>query len=159
MRTLIGDIKECEGKEVELAGFVHARRDHGKLIFIDLRDRTGLVQVVFVPAMASGEASELRLEYVAQITGLVKKRPEFMVNDSPNGGYEIEAKSLKILSRAEALPIPVDDDGYAIDEETRLKYRYLDLRRQRLAGNLRLRDKVTMVVREYLHENGFLEVE
>jgi len=109
--------------------------------------------------MASGEASELRLEYVVQITGLVKKRPPNMVNDTPNGAYEIEAKSLKILSRAEALPIPVDTDGYEIDEEARMKYRYLDLRRERLAKNLRLRDKMTMVTREYLHENGFVEIE
>ncbi|OGY97873.1 MAG: hypothetical protein A2855_02255 [Candidatus Liptonbacteria bacterium RIFCSPHIGHO2_01_FULL_57_28] len=159
MRTLIGDIKDQEGQEIEMAGFVHARRDHGKLIFIDLRDRSGMVQVVFIPAMASGEASELRLEYVVQITGLVKKRPPNMVNDTPNGAYEIEAKSLKILSRAEALPIPVDTDGYEIDEEARMKYRYLDLRRERLAKNLRLRDKMTMVTREYLHENGFVEIE
>jgi aspartyl-tRNA synthetase len=159
MRTLIGDIKEHEGQEVELAGFVHARRDHGKLIFIDLRDRSGLAQVVFLPAMASAEASELRLEYVVKMTGLIKKRPPNMVNDTPNGAYEIEAKSLEILSRAEALPIPVDGDGYDIDEEARMKYRYLDIRRPRMAKNLRLRNKVTQLVREYLNGNDFVEVE
>lgn len=159
MRTLIGDIKEHEGEEVELAGFVHARRDHGKLIFIDLRDRSGLAQVVFLPAMASAEAGELRLEYVVKMTGLIKKRPPNMVNDTPNGAYEIEAKSLEILSRAEALPIPVDGDGYDIDEEARLKYRYLDLRRPRMAGNVAERHGVVMAIRRFLDGEKFYEVE
>ncbi len=158
MRTWIKDIAGQEGQEVELAGWVHARRDHGKIIFIDLRDRSGLVQVVFTPKVP--EASELRLEYVVKLTGLVKKRPASMVNpNQPNGSYEIEAKSLEILSPAEALPIPVDSDGYDINEESRLKYRYLDLRRERLTKNLLLRDKVTTLVREYLHQNDFVEIE
>ena len=82
-----------------------------------------------------------------------------MVNETPNGAYEIEAKSLKILSRAEALPIPVDGDGYDIDEGARMKYRYLDLRRPRLANNLRLRNKMAQDVRGYLNSNGFVEIE
>jgi aspartyl-tRNA synthetase len=157
-RTYIGDIKNCEGKEVELAGWVHARRDHGKIIFIDLRDHTGLVQVVFTPSLP--EAGELRLEYVLTLKGLVKKRPANMVNDKiPNGLYEFEAKELKIISRAEATPIPVDDDGYATNEEMRMKYRYLDLRRERMQKNLRLRSKVTLLAREFLTSQGFIEVE
>src|SRR6185436_531889 len=127
---------------------------------IDLRDRSGLVQVVFPPALAGGEAGGLRLEYVISLTGTVKKRPPNMVNpDQPNGAYEIGASSLRILSRAEALPIPVDDAGYEIDEEMRLKYRYLDLRRERMAKNLRLRNKVTVLAREYLNRNDFVEIE
>lgn len=158
MRTPIGEISKLEGEEVELAGWVHARRDHGKIIFIDLRDRTGLVQVVLTPKIK--EAPELRLEYVVKLAGAVKKRPLQMVNEKlPNGSYEVEASSLEILSRAEALPIPVDSDGYEVDEEMRLKYRYLDLRRERMMKNIFLRDKVATLVREYLHGQGFIEIE
>lgn len=158
MRTNIGDIEKHVGGEVELFGWVHARRDHGKLVFIDLRDRSGMVQVVFSPDVP--EAKDIRLEYVVKINGLVKKRPPKMVNDKePNGAYEIESKSLEIISAAEPLPIPVDTDGYEINEEQRLKYRYLDLRRERMQKNIRLRDKVTTLVREYLHKNDFVEIE
>lgn len=158
MRTHVEEIKDKIGQEVELCGWVHARRDHGKIIFIDLRDHTGLVQVVFTPSLP--EAGELRLEYVLKLTGLVKKRPASMVNDKVlNGDYEVEAKTLTIVSRAEALPIPVDNDGYETNEEMRMKYRYLDLRRERMQRNLRLRHKVTMLAREYLSSNGFIEVE
>jgi aspartyl-tRNA synthetase len=158
MRTWIQDVRNSEGKEVTLFGWVHARRDHGRLVFIDLRDRTGLVQVVFGPQIEA--AKELRLEYVVRIAGLVKKRPEKMVNaDTPNGAYEFEAKELEILSVAEALPLPVDTDGYDVDEEVRMKYRYLDLRRERLKNNLLLRNKVTQLVREYMKRNDFIEVE
>jgi aspartyl-tRNA synthetase len=158
MRTLVGDIIKKEGEEVELFGWVHARRDHGKLVFIDLRDRSGFVQVVFGPQVAN--ASELRLEYVVKITGEVKKRPPNMVNDKiPTGAYEIGASGLEILSVSESLPLPVDGDGYDIDEEVRMKYRYLDLRRERMKNNLLLRNKVTQIVRGYFAENGFVEVE
>lgn len=158
MRSLLEEIKDKEGQEVELAGFVHARRDHGKLVFIDLRDRSGKTQIVFLPNLP--DAKELRLEYVISLTGLVKKRPPNMVNEKePLGAYEIEARTLKILSRAEPLPIPVDTDGTEIEEEARLKYRYLDLRRDRMQKNLRLRHKVTTLVREYLNRQGFVEIE
>ncbi|HTY39683.1 MAG TPA: aspartate--tRNA ligase [Candidatus Paceibacterota bacterium] len=158
MRTLIGDIRDKEGKEVELYGWVHARRDHGKLVFIDLRDRSGFVQVVFGPQLE--DAKELRLEYVIGLKGIIKKRPPSMVNaDQPNGAYELEAKELTILNRAEALPIPVDGTGYDIDEETRIKYRYLDLRRARLQKNLVDRHRVVKFIRDFLDKEGFLEVE
>ncbi len=158
MRTWVNEIKEHEGKEVELLGWVHARRDHGKLVFIDIRDRSGIAQVVFGPAIAN--ASDLRLEYVVRVKGEVKKRPPAMVNDKvPTGHYEVSAKELEILSVAEALPLPTDTDGYDIDEEVRMKYRYLDLRRERMKNNLLLRDKVTTLVREYMHKNGFVEIE
>ncbi|MCL4530200.1 MAG: aspartate--tRNA ligase, partial [Chloroflexi bacterium] len=158
MRTNIADITGHEGKEVELYGWVHARRDHGKLVFIDLRDRSGLAQVVFGPSVAA--ASDLRLEYVICVKGEVKKRPPAMVNDKiPTGHYEVSAKELTILSVAEPLPFPVDDTGYEINEETRLAYRYLDLRRPRLTKNLILRDALISFIRGFLHEHGFLEIE
>lgn len=142
----------------ELMGWVHARRDHGKLVFIDLRDRSGLVQVVFGPGLK--EASELRLEYVVKIIGEVKKRPPNLLNDKlPTGSFEVAAKELEIISRAEALPISVDTDGYEINEETRLKYRYLDLRRERLTNNLIVRHKMVKFFRDYLSEKGFIEIE
>src|SRR3989338_612976 len=158
MRTSISEVKNSEGKELEFSGWVHGRRDHGKIIFIDLRDRTGLVQVVFTPQIK--DAQELRLEYVIKISGLVKKRPDNVVNDKLVNGYlEVEAKELQILSIAEALPMPVDSDGYEIDEEIRMKYRYLDLRRERMKNNLLLRHKVTNSVRQYLNEHNFVEIE
>ncbi len=158
MRTAVSDIVHKVGYEVELFGWVHARRDHGKLVFIDLRDRSGLVQVVFGPAVAG--ASDLRLEYVVRVKGEVKERPESMVNDAIlTGRFEVSAKELMILNPAEALPFPVDDAGYDINEEVRLKYRYLDLRRERLIKNILMRHKVIQFFRNYLTDRGFLEVE
>jgi len=158
MRTLASDTVKFEDKEVGLLGWVHARRDHGKLVFIDLRDRSGLVQVVFGPQVK--EAADLRLEYVISVSGTVKKRPEDMVNDKiPTGHFEVQAGKLEIINKAEALPISVDTDGYEIKEEMRLKYRYLDLRRERLKKNLIMRHKVTKFIRGFLSERGFIEVE
>jgi len=168
MRTFSADVVKKEGEEIEMLGWVQARRDHGKLVFIDIRDRSGIVQVVF-PAggrSASGggpsiaKAGDLRLEYLIKIRGLVKKRPVKMFNENiPTGQYEVQAKTLEILSKSEALPISVDGDGYEMDEEVRLKYRYLDLRRERMRDNILLRDKVCTLVREYLHKNDFVEIE
>lgn len=158
MRTAIGDIAKQLGNEVELYGWVNARRDHGRIIFIDLRDRSGLVQVVFTPEIKG--ASDLRLEYVIKVTGLVKERPANMVNpNTPNGKYEVEAKELEIISRAAEMPLPIDGDGYEIDENVRMKYRYLDLRRERMQRNLRLRHEVTRFIRNYLCDKGFWEIE
>jgi len=157
-RSSVADIIKSEGQDVELRGWVHARRDHGKLIFIDLRDRSGIAQVVFTSSIPG--ASGLRLEYVIRVSGLVKKRPPAMVNDKiPTGQLEVEAKELNVVNPAEALPIPVDTDGYEIDEEVRLKYRYLDLRRDRLKRNLTVRHEVVRFFREYLSGRGFIEVE
>ncbi len=158
MRTPISEIKNHIGEEVEFAGWVHARRDHGKLVFIDLRDRSGLAQVVFLPGLDA--AKDLRLEYVITMTGLVKERPANMVNaNEPNGAYEIEAKSLQILNASQPLPIPVDTDGTEINEDVRMKYRYLDLRRERLKKNLELRHRLIKSIRDFLDERGFYEVE
>ena len=164
-RTYTKDVINQEGQEIMLIGWVEARRDHGKLVFIDIRDRSGIVQVVFGPDVKNdaglpAQAGDLRLEYLIKINGLVKKRPAKMVNENiPTGAYEVQAKNLEILSKSEALPISVDGDGYEIDEEVRLKYRYLDLRRERLRNNILIRDKACVLIREYLHNNGFVEIE
>lgn len=158
MRTFATDIVNKEGVEVELMGWVHARRDHGKLVFIDLRDRSGLAQIVFGPEIK--EAGNLRLEYVIKVKGEVKKRPPEMVNEKlPTGRFEVKAGHLEIINTAEALPVSVDTDGYEINEEMRLKYRYLDLRRERLRNNLIIRHKVVKFFRDYLSALGFVEIE
>ncbi len=143
------------GEEVRLYGWVGTIRDHKKIVFIDLRDRTGIVQVV-----GGEEFKVLSTEDVVYIKGLVKKRPEKLVNPKlKTGTIEVEAKELKIISKALPLPIPVQGDGYDIDEERRLKYRYLDIRRPRMTRNLILKSKSTMFIRNYLAELGFLEIE
>ncbi|HVN26067.1 MAG TPA: aspartate--tRNA ligase [Candidatus Paceibacterota bacterium] len=158
MRIPIADIIQNEGKNVQLCGWVHARRDHGKLVFIDLRDRSGFAQVVFGPDVAA--ARDLRLEYVVKVTGTVKRRPPNMVNDKiQTGQFEVGATGLEILNAARELPIPVDSDGYDINEEKRLQYRYLDLRRERLKNNLTLRHRMIKFIRDFLDERGFLEIE
>ena len=162
MRILVKEILNKESQEVELAGFVNARRDHGKIIFIDLKDRSGIAQVVFTPQIGDFYklAENLRQGWVIKIRGLVKLRPKGMENpELLTGKYEIEAKSLEIVSRAEALPIEVDTDGYGINEEIRMKYRYLDLRRNRLTRNLKARAKVFKFIRDFLIEKDFIEVE
>jgi aspartyl-tRNA synthetase len=158
IRTSIGDIPAKEGEEVAVYGWVHARRDHGKLVFIDLRDRSGIAQIVLGPKIEG--ASDLRLEYVVKITGTVNKRPDNMVNEAlPTGHHEIFASGLEILNASSEMPLPVDTDGYDINEETRLKYRYLDLRRARLAGNIAFRHEAVRFIRTFLSERGFYEVE
>ncbi|HEX4104356.1 MAG TPA: aspartate--tRNA ligase [Candidatus Paceibacterota bacterium] len=158
MKIAVSEITQHEGEEVELTGWVHARRDHGKLLFIDLRDRSGLVQVVFGPKVEG--AADLRLEYVASVKGEVKKRPPAMVNDEmPTGHYEVSAAELKIINPSEALPFPVDGVGYEINEETRLTYRYLDIRRPRLKNNLVARHHIIKFIRDFLSERGFIEIE
>jgi aspartyl-tRNA synthetase len=160
MRTLIVDIPAAHGTEVMISGWVDARRDHGKIAFIDVRDYTGTVQVVLGGALP--EADKVRVEYVVSVRGTVKERPASMVNDTlPNrlGHYEIEASVLTILNASAALPLAVTTDGYEIGEEVRMKYRYLDLRRPRLQKNLRTRHAVLTFIRTFLTKQGFVEVE
>ena len=145
-----------------LMGWVDVRRDHGKLLFIDLRDRTGTAQVLFVAKEQElyAKANELRPEWVVQITGVVQKRPEGMKNpEIQTGDWEVRAEKLVVLSEAKTAPIPLDSDGRDIEEEMRLKYRYLDLRRQRMTRNIRLRHKATALVREFLDNQNFVEIE
>lgn len=162
MRILTGEIGEHEGKEVTLMGWVSVRRDHGKLIFIDLRDRKGLAQCVFFAKdkILFGQAEQLRPEWVIKITGDVSKRPEKLINpDMASGKWEIVVKNIEIISEAETPPIAIDSDGFEIGEESRLKYRYLDLRRPRLQNNLRMRHKISHFIRNYLTDDDFVEIE
>ncbi|MFA5099196.1 MAG: aspartate--tRNA ligase [Candidatus Paceibacterota bacterium] len=162
MRTLIKEIINKENQSVELMGWVDTRRDHGKLIFIDLRDRSGVCQVVFLPKPEElhGLADKLRSEWVVKLTGKVAKRPENMVNkEIKTGGFEIQAEGLEILNESEALPIGIDTDGYEIGDDSRMKYRYLDLRRGRLNKNIRVRAKIEKLIRDFLTEKEFIEIE
>ncbi|MBP9822501.1 MAG: aspartate--tRNA ligase [Candidatus Pacebacteria bacterium] len=161
-RTSIADIKDLVGETVDLAGWIHIRRDHGKLIFIDIRDRSGVAQVVFTPGNKEIHelASQLRSEWVVRIKGKVNARPEKMVNpEIPTGKVEIEPVELEILNKAETPPFPIDTDGKEIGEEHRMKYRYLDLRRSRMAKNMSVRHRLIKFIRDYLDDNGFYEIE
>ncbi|TSC74713.1 MAG: aspartyl-tRNA synthetase [Parcubacteria group bacterium Gr01-1014_44] len=162
MRTNIIETKNKIGEEVELFGWVGNRRDHGKIIFIDLRDRSGTVQVVFTPGNKEvyDLVNQLRAEWVVHIKGKVNARPEKMVNSElETGKVEIEPLALEIINEAETPPFPLNTDGLEIGEEARMKYRYLDLRRTRMLKNLMLRHKVSSLVREHLNKKGFIEVE
>ncbi|MCL4390285.1 MAG: aspartate--tRNA ligase [Patescibacteria group bacterium] len=155
-RTLIADTIEKVGETVLVKGWVQTRRDHGKIVFLDVRDRWGIVQVVATDEIAG----KINSEWVVEITGLVKKRPENLVNPNlATGTVEIEAKSIKVLAESETPPFPLDTEGLDIDEELRLKYRYLDLRRPRMKQNLLLRNKVVQKIRNYLLAKDFVEVE
>lgn len=156
--------KECIdqiGQTVNLAGWVNGRRDHGQLIFIDLRDTSGLVQIVVTKKSAGYQlAKETRPEWVITVSGKVQKRPDNMVNpDLETGAIEVSCVEIKILSRALTPPFDMTADTNKIDEETRLKYRYLDLRSPRLKKNLLLRQQFIAGVREYLTGAGFFEIE
>ncbi len=155
-----GEINESlNGQEIEVCGWVHRRRDHGGVIFIDLRDREGLLQVVFDPDRAAifAEAERIRSEFVLQVKGLVRPRPEGTVNPNMRTGQvEVLAHELKILNRSETPPFHHDEQA---NEDIRLKYRYLDLRRENMLGNLMLRHKVTVAMRNFLDGNGFVDVE
>ena len=161
-RTACGSLRTAQaGETVDLYGWVHRRRDHGGLIFIDLRDRSGLVQVTFAPANAEAYATagSLRLEYVLHVRGLVQKRPSGAENkELPTGEVEVEARSVEILNRAKTPPFAINEDS-AVDEQLRLRYRYLDLRRPSMADHLRLRHRVTKAIRDFLDTEGFTEVE
>jgi len=160
-RILVTKTKNKIGKRVKVAGWVNTKRSHGKIIFVDLRDRSGLVQVVFAPNSNSKELGKgLKPEWVIEVIGKVRKRPKGMENPKlETGKIEILAESLKVLSRAKTLPFPIDTEGYEISEEKRLKYRYLDLRRERLQRNLKMRQKVIQFMRDFLQKRDFVEVE
>jgi aspartyl-tRNA synthetase len=147
---------------VELAGWVDRRRDHGSLVFIDLRDRGGIAQVVFNPEISEAVhkvADEMRSEYVVSLKGEVRARPKGTENPRlPTGEIEIVATDATILNASKTPPFYINEDS-EVDENLRLKYRYLDLRRRRMLNNLILRDKVVMFFRNYLHDKGFLEIE
>lgn len=160
------------GQKVTLAGWVHHIRDHGGVTFIDLRDRFGIIQMVSDPNMPLSpyftalhphteyqRISDIRLEWVLQVEGIVRKRPAGMENPNlATGDIEIEAKNVRVLNPAKAIPFSINkEDG--VDEQTRLHYRYLDLRRERMRSNLELRHRVIKFIRDYLDTKGFLEIE
>jgi len=153
---------EDAGQSVTLAGWVHRRRDHGGLIFIDVRDRWGLTQVVFNPdvsAQAHATAGNLRVEFVVQVKGVVHHRPVGLENpDLATGDIEVQADQLVILNTAKTPPFYINEDT-PVDELLRLRYRYLDLRRQRMQSNLILRHQVVKFIRDFLSDEGFIEVE
>ena len=161
-RTYIKDVKGKTGEEVKISGFVDVRRDHGKLIFIDLRDISGKVQMVALPNYKEAHklAGEVRPEWVIEVMGKVNKRPEKLINkNEPNGEVELEVLEIKILNQAETPPFNLQSDGKEIGEEARLKYRFLDLRRPRLQTNMVNRFKITQFVRNALEKEGFVEIE
>lgn len=155
-----GEVDESlVGQEIDVCGWVHRRRDHGGVIFVDLRDREGLIQVVFDPDRAEifSAAERIRSEYVLAVKGLVRRRPAGTTNaNMRTGQIEVLAQELTVLNRSETPPFHHDEN---VNEELRLTYRYLDLRRESMLGNLRLRHRVTMAMRSYLDANGFVDVE
>ena len=161
-RTLIANLKDKIGQEVTLKGWVDIRRDQGKLIFIDFRDATGKVQMVALPmhAEAHAAANTVRPEWVLEVSGKVNARPEKNVNaGEANGMLEIEVLAIKVLNEAQTPPIDVRSDGRDIGEEVRLKYRYLDLRRPRMQHNMRTKHEVELFARNFLSQEGFIEIE
>ena len=150
------------GQEISLAGWVHRRRDHGGVAFVDLRDRFGLTQIVTNPEIspeAHKALTPVRMEWVIQIDGVVRHRPEGMENpELPTGDIEVEVKDVYILNPAQTPPFLINQDE-EIDEQTRLEFRYLDLRRERMRNNLVLRHRFVKFIRDYLDKQGFLEVE
>ncbi len=150
------------GKEVVLAGWVQRRRDHGGLIFVDLRDREGITQVVFNPAVdaeAHAMAEGLRSEYVIHVRGKVTGRPEGMANPTlKTGESEVVVHKAQLLNTAKTTPFPIEE-GTDVSETLRLRYRYLDLRRREMVANFKRRHQAGSVARRFLEENGFWEIE
>ncbi|MBN2555204.1 MAG: aspartate--tRNA ligase [Anaerolineales bacterium] len=158
-----GDLRSThDGDVVKLAGWVNRRRDHGGLTFLDLRDRSGVVQVVANPENAPEAhalAERVRSEWVIQVEGTVRQRPEGMINpELPTGEIEVEISALRVLNEAQTPPFPINEETQ-VDEQVRLKYRYLDLRRPRMQHNLALRHRVIKFIRDYLDARGFWEIE
>lgn len=150
---VIETIKKVD-EEVLLQGWVHSVRDHGKITFLDLRDRSGLVQCV------GQDLPKVTAESVIEIKGKVAKRPEKLVNkDLETGEVEVQVEQMKVITHAAELPLPLDGDGYDIDEKVRMKYRYLDLRRSRMSNIVRTKSKAAMFLRNWLNEHDFVEIE
>jgi len=161
-RTFIADTTNFNDQDVTICGWVAVRRDHGKLIFLDVRDITGILQVVFIPGNAAlmEKANALRNEWVVKITGKIHGRPKNMINDKmPTGHIELEAKELEVLNASQTPPFDISSDGKDIGEEIRMKYRYLDLRRERMAANIKARHRINKFMRDFMDAKGFFEVE
>lgn len=164
MRThYCGEVTEALiGQEITVTGWVNRRRDHGGVIFIDLRDREGLLQVVYDPDVKDvfATAERVRSEYVLQVTGLVRNRPEGTVNDNlKSGQIEVLGKSLTVLNESETPPFMLDSEDGDISEELRLKYRYIDLRRAPMLKRMKMRSEIVRILRYYLDNHGFMDIE
>lgn len=162
-RVFSSEVHQFVDQEVKIAGWVNIRRDHGKLIFLDLRDKDGITQVVVNPRVsqeAHKATQEVRPEYVLEITGKVNQRPEGAVNkEIISGTVELEATEVKVISKAKTPPFDLTTDGLDVGEEIRLRYRYLDLRRSRLQKNLKLRSDYMQALRQALVKKEFVEIE
>ncbi len=158
-RIYIKDLKEHIGKEIVIAGWVDVRRDQGKMVFFDMRDMTGKVQCVTLPTHpeAIASAKEIRPEWVLKVQGLVKERND--KNAKQGGGVEIEVLNIEVLNKAETTPFQINENTMEVGEDIRMKYRYLDLRTERMQKNIRMRDKIITFFRKYMHENDFVEIE
>ncbi|HEC2206216.1 TPA: aspartate--tRNA ligase [Staphylococcus delphini] len=155
--------EELLGQEITLKGWVHNRRDLGGLIFVDVRDREGYVQVVFNPDFSKEAlevAERIRSEYVVEITGTVTKRDDETINPKiKTGQVEVQAKSIEIINQSETPPFSINEENLKVDENIRLKYRYLDLRREKLAQTFKMRHQITRSIRQFLDGDGFYDVE
>jgi aspartyl-tRNA synthetase len=161
-RINIIDTPKFIGQTVKLAGWVHVRRDHGKIIFIDLRDQSGTIQAVVIPdyAQVHDNAKRLRSEFVIEMIGVVKERPVSARNEkSSTGSVELEVTTINILNESKNPPFEIIKDTGDIHEDIRLKYRYLDLRTERMKNNLVMRSKVINFIRNFYAEKGFVEIE
>lgn len=161
MRTYINELANKKGEIVDIYGWVNTRRNQGKMIFLDLRDISGVVQAVILPnsqSLSIGKA--IREEFVVKITGKVNQRPQKNIKqDAQNGDIELEIITISILNQSETLPFPISSDTRKIEESTRLRYRYLDMRNNRLHKNIVNRSKIQHFIRNYLHNQNFIEVE
>lgn len=160
-RTLIGELGKHVGKTVSISGWVDVRRDQGKMVFFDFRDRSGLVQGVVLPGSEAMEAAkDIRNEYVVRVEGVVNKRPEKNAQaDRQNGDIELEVKGIEILNPSDAMPFDISNDTSGIDESVRAQYRYLDLRSKRMQKNMKTRSEFIRRCREYLFAHDFTEIE
>ncbi|MCX6788067.1 MAG: OB-fold nucleic acid binding domain-containing protein [Candidatus Kaiserbacteria bacterium] len=160
-RMLIGDLGAHTSETVSISGWVDVRRDQGKMIFFDFRDRSGIVQGVVLPGSPAMEtAKELRNEYVVRVEGVVNKRPERNVQaDRQNGDIELEIKAIEIMNPSEPMPFDISGDTSGIDESVRAEYRYLDLRSKRMQKNMRVRSEFVRRCREHLFAKHFIEIE
>ena len=169
-RIYIKDLKDHIGthstgsgqEEIIIAGWVDVRRDQGKMVFFDMRDMTGKVQCVSLPshAEATEKAKEIRPEWVLKITGMVNKRPAKDIKSNfLNSDLEIEVLKIEVLNKAETTPFQINENTTLINEDIRMKYKYLDLRTERMQKNIRMRDKIISFFRDYMHKNDFIEIE
>lgn len=162
MRTYIKDLNKFVGQEVSISGWVDVRRDQGKMVFMDMRDMTGKVQCVVLPSHpeAIEQVKEVRTEWVLSVNGIINKRPERNVKEGViNGDIEMEILGIEVLNKSETIPFDISGDTKEINEEVRLKYRYVDLRSARMQKNIRNRHKVIKLIRDFLDAEGFTEIE